>query len=62
MQVYCPKCFNLHSECNMQEFILAPLNDSTGVITTCPDCGSKFLIEITFYSLNPEDEGEAYCG
>ena len=44
------------------EFMVAPINDDTGVVSTCPDCGASFLIEITFYSMNPEDEGEAYCG
>ena len=62
VQVYCPKCFNVHAECNMAEFILAPLNDSTGVIVVCPDCGARFLVEITFYSLNQDDEGKAYNG
>ena len=62
IQAYCPKCTIVHCESNMADFILAPLNDSTGVIVVCPDCGAKFLVEITFYSLNQEDEGEAYCG
>ena len=62
IQVYCPKCFNTHGECNMADFILAPVSDDTGVVVTCPDCGASFLVEITFYSLNKEDEGEPYCG
>lgn len=63
IQVYCPKCFGVHAALqNMEEFILAPLSDETGVVVRCPDCGASFLVEITFYSLNPEDEGKPYNG
>lgn len=63
MKIYCPKCKGMNCSTNMDdEFVVAPVNDDTGVVSTCPDCGASFLIEITFYSLNAEDEGEAYCG
>lgn len=62
VQIYCPKCTNVHCECNMADFLLAPLGDDTGVVVVCPDCGAKFLVEIVFYSLNPDDEGEPYYG
>ena len=43
-------------------FILAPVDSDTGVTIVCPECGSSFLLEVTFYSLNGEDEGEPCNG
>ena len=62
MDVFCPKCFSIHTEENMQDYVLAPISDMTGIIVTCPYCDAKYLVTVTFYSLNKENEGEQFNG
>ena len=62
MEVFCPRCCAVHKEESLEAFVLAPMNDMEKVVVTCPLCEAKFLVTVTFHSLNSEDEGEQFNG